>query len=190
MKRLVFTQKSAQRIYDHYLDRVKRSTAVLSASDQQELLMEINSHFYEAFSHTTGAGEIETLLDIVERLGPPEEFLKPLLADRKLAQAATSFHPIHMVQAFLLNLHRTGILLLMALFGLFFVGILLTILGKIFLPDHTGVFIENGRLLSLGTTQAVQGQEVVGNWYIPLALVSLVLLYLILVLLLRLLRRK
>jgi|GEM_PF-3068138 len=47
MKKLQFEEKSAQKISDSYIRRVKRVTKILSKEDQKEILMEINSYIHE-----------------------------------------------------------------------------------------------------------------------------------------------
>ena len=79
-----FKQKASERIYTDYMKRIKRATASLSKINQDDIYMEFNSHIFEAIQHKSQANEIDSLLDIIEKLGAPEEVLKPLVADKKL----------------------------------------------------------------------------------------------------------
>jgi len=47
MKAIPFDNPSAQRVYNDYIQRCRRVTAILSAKDREEVLLEINSHIYE-----------------------------------------------------------------------------------------------------------------------------------------------
>ncbi len=48
VKNIEFKSISAQRIYNDYLKRVERTISILSEKDKLDMLMEINSHIYEA----------------------------------------------------------------------------------------------------------------------------------------------
>jgi uncharacterized membrane protein len=97
----------------------------LPPKDQQEVLLELNSHIYEGLKHKTQQSEIDRLLDILEKLGEPEEVLKPLVADKKIEQATSTFNPIHLAKALFLNISNGVsyvflILLYLSLFGFVF----------------------------------------------------------------------
>jgi hypothetical protein len=80
------------------MKRVIKSTNSLSTENQNDIYMEINSHIYESLQNKKNENEIELTLDIIERLGIPEEVLKPLVADKKLEQATKTFNPIHILK--------------------------------------------------------------------------------------------
>lgn len=195
MKRLLFKQKNAQRIYDDYFKRVESSISILPADDKQDALMEINSHFYEGLQQNANEieNEIEILLDIIEKLGAPEEIFKPMVAERKLKQAVKTFNPKHVVQAFLLNLNKTAILLLVSLLSVLSLGLVFTIITKLIAPGQTGLFVKNNNLVGLGfssTTNLSGAKEVLGYWYIPMALLVILIAYFATVFLIRLIFRK
>ena len=98
-----FKQKASQRIYTDYMKRIKRATASLSKINQDDIYMEFNSHIFEAIQHKNETNQLDALLDIIEKLGSPEEVLKPLVADKKLEQATKTFNPIHVFKALVLN---------------------------------------------------------------------------------------
>jgi hypothetical protein len=187
MKRIVFKELSAQRIYNDYMNRVERSVAVLAKPDRDDVLNEINSHIYEGLQHYESS-EVAGLLDITERLGAPEIVLKPLVADRKLQQATRSFRPGHVAQAVWLNLNRGLIFVFISLCCILIAGLSLTILTKILYPGHTGLFFRNGELLFFGFNTDVPEPaiEMLGNWYIPVVLVAIAAIYVLTVLVLRL----
>lgn len=66
--------------------------------------MELNSHIYEATHSDTPSTEVEVLVDTIEKLGPPEETLQPVVAHKKNQQALRSFNPGHIIQALYLNI--------------------------------------------------------------------------------------
>lgn len=191
MKRIDFKNTSAQKIYNDYFKRIERCSTVLSKEDRTDLIMEFNSHIYEGLQKNTAKDELEGLLNILENLGMPEEVLKPLIADKKLRQATKTFNPKHVFQAIKLNI-KNGIVF--GVFGLLYLFLFSTIflfIAKIVLPNNTGLFYNNNEFQSFGFVRDYKGyNEVLGIWFIPLVLISTIILYLTITLLLRIWRKK
>lgn len=191
MKRLDFTNSRALRLYNDYLKRVSRMAKPLPEVDQRELLMEINSHIYEGLQAHIELDELEALVDVLDQLGAPEIVLKPMVADKKLAQATRTFHPLHIAKALALNVGNGLIYLVFAMLYLFLFSGIFLIGAKLYSPDEVGLFTENGNIVLLGkmsTETALHAGyvEVLGNGFIPLILGMMVLFYLIITLLLKL----
>ncbi|HAA16336.1 MAG TPA: hypothetical protein DCE41_33385 [Cytophagales bacterium] len=194
MKKLDFTHSRAQRLYDDYLKRISRMARQLPEADQQELLMEFNSHIYEGIQAHPEAGELETLVDVLDHLGAPEEVLKPLVADKKLAQATRTFHPVHIAKALALNLSNGLIYFVFSLLYLFLFAGVFMIGAKLFNPEEVGMYTSNGSFVLLGKvsseTLAQTGyEEILGPAFIPVILGAMVLFYIIITLLLKLKQR-
>jgi hypothetical protein len=186
MKHLEFEQKATQRIYDDYIKRINRTIARLSKADQQDIQLEFNSHIYESMQGGNKETEIDSLLDVLQKLGAPEEILVQLIADKKLEQATKTFNPAHIFRALVLNISNGISYIIFALLylilgiGVFSVG------AKIFYPDKVGFFVyEKGWSIGIGENS---GTEVLGNWFIPVMLGAIILLYLVITLMLRLIR--
>ena len=186
MKQLEFKQQAAQRIYDDYIKRINRTVASLSKPDQQDIQLEFNSHIYESMLGSTLETEIDSLLDVLQKLGAPEEVLIQLVADKKLEQATRTFNPAHIFKALALNIsngisYTIFIILYLILgVGVFSVG------AKIFYPDKVGFYVyEKGWSIGIGENS---GTEVLGNWFIPVMLGVLLVLYILTTLMLRLIR--
>jgi len=187
MKQLEFKQEAAQRIYDDYIKRINRTVATLSNADQQDIQLEFNSHIYESMQGSSKESEIDSLLDVLQKLGAPEEVLTQLVADKKLEQATKTFNPVHIFKALALNISNGisytifVILYLILGIGVFSVG------AKIFFPDKVGFYVyEKGWSIGIGENS---GTEVLGNWFIPVMLGVLLLLYILTTLMLRLIRK-
>ena len=99
MKAIQFNDKNAQRVYDEYIRRCQRRMRILSEKDEKDCLLEINSHIYEFIEANSGNNEMETLLNILERLGAPEETLKEVVALKKTKEAIRTLHPKHIAQS-------------------------------------------------------------------------------------------
>jgi HAAS len=187
MKQLEFKQEAAQRIYDDYIKRINRTVATLSNADQQDIQLEFNSHIYESMQGSNKESEIDSLLDVLQKLGAPEEVLTQLVADKKLEQATKTFNPAHIFKALALNISNGisytifALLYLILGIGVFSVG------AKIFYPDKVGFYVyEKGWSIGIGENS---GTEVLGNWFIPVMLSVLLVLYILTTLMLRLIRK-
>jgi len=187
-----FEQKASQRIYNDYMKRIKKATTSLSKIDQDDIYMEFNSHIYEAIHHKNETNEIDSLLDIIEKLGLPEEVLKPLVADKKLQQATKTFNPVHVFKALMLNLTNGVSYIFFFILYLFLFGFVFLIFAKIFNPSLVGLYMKKDSLsvFVLGIMNPEhqiknQTYEVLGNWFIPVMLLSIVLFYFLITLLLK-----
>jgi len=188
-----FKQKASQRIYTDYMKRIKRATASLSKINQDDIYMEFNSHIFEAIQHKNETNELDSLLDIIEKLGSPEEVLKPLVADKKLEQATKTFNPIHVFKALVLNFTNGVSYIFFFILYLFLFGFVFLIFAKIINPSLVGLHIKKESLsvFVLGITSSHdqiknQTTEVLGNWFIPVMLLSIIIFYFLITLLLKL----
>lgn len=187
MKNIAFKSDSAQRIYNDYLHRVKSTTSILSTPDQTDLLLEINSHIYEALLAVPMANEVESLLTITEKLGRPEEFLVPMVAARKIVEAQRTFNPRHVLQALRLNISNGIFYAVMSFLYLFLSVFVMLILSKLFAPQGTGLFMLHGKFKAFGfVSNSNQMTEVLGLWFIPITLGAALLFYVTITLLFRL----
>jgi uncharacterized membrane protein len=191
MKKINFQDKSAEKIYHSYIRRIDRTLSVLPKSDKIDLLMEYNSHIYEGLQSYGHKSEVERLLQITQNLGDPEVFLKPLVAERKLIQATKTFNPKHIFQAIFLNIGNGFVYSLFALLYLCLFSFLFLIITKILYGTQVGLYINDGKFVALGILDAGPGDiEVLGSWFIPVLLISMVLLYLLITFLLKAMKRK
>jgi uncharacterized membrane protein len=145
MKPIQFTDNSCQRVYDAYMLRCKRATRILSAPDSEEVMMEINSHIFEYMSEHPASPEMKTLLDILDRLGAPEDTLRDLVADKKVKQATTTYSPLHVLQALALNIGNGFIYILLSLLVLLLITFPVLAVLKIVVPDNVGFFTGDTR---------------------------------------------
>ena len=193
IEEIKFKQKASQRIYNDYMKRIKRTTASLSKINQDDVYMEFNSHIFEAIQHKNETNELDSLLDIIEKLGSPEEVLKPLVADKKLEQATKTFNPIHVFKALVLNFTNGISYIFFFILYLFLFGFVFLIFAKIINPSLVGLHMKKESLsvFVLGITSSHdqiknQTTEVLGNWFIPVMLLSIIIFYFLITLLLKL----
>ena len=187
-----FEQIASQRIYSDYMKRIKKATASLSKISQDDIYMEFNSHIFEAIQHKSQANEIDSLLDIIEKLGAPEEVLKPLVADKKLEQATRTFNPVHVFKALILNFTNGISYVFFFVLYLFLFGFVFLIFAKIVKPSLVGLHMNDSfsvfvlGIMSQEDKIKNHTHEVLGYWFIPAMLLAIVVFYFLITLLLKL----
>jgi len=173
METVLFKSKAANKLYTSYLNRVISSSKVLSEEDKTEILMEIKSHIYEGLNKVEGENETDKLINILDKLGEPEVFLKPMIADRKMAQATKTFNPKDIFTALRLNIQngiKYSVFVLLYL-SLSIFGFL--IIFKIIWPDQTGLFYNDQLFSGFGFVNNTEGlTEVLGYWLILISIAA------------------
>jgi uncharacterized membrane protein len=173
------------------MTRVEKNLRILSETDRSELTMELNSHIYEGTLKRDDKNEIDVLLDVLAKLGAPEEFLKPAVAKKKLDQAVCSFNPKDIFHAIKLNLKNGVVYSVFGLLYLFLFSFGIIIVAKILFPGNTGLFFAGNSFRGFGYINATTGlNDVLGYWTIPLSMVSGTILYFCITLILRATRKK
>lgn len=191
MKNIEFASTTTQRIYNDYLKRVEKCILILSEEDKKELLMEINSHIFEGMQRFSDNNETDNLLTVLEKLGVPEEFLKPVIADKKIAQAVRTFNPKVVLQALLLNLKNGIIYSIFTLLYLFLFAFVFLIGAKLISPTKTGLFYLDEKFQTFGFIKNTDGMnDILGFWFIPLVIIIAIAFYLLITLLLRFTKKK
>ena len=189
IENIKFSQEASKRIYNDYMARIKKATNSLSLQNQNDIYMEFNSHIFEAIHHQKHGNEIDSLLDILEKLGTPEEVLKPLVADKKLEEATKSFNPLHIFKALILNFTNGISYIIFFVLYLLLFGFVFLIFAKIINPVEVGCYYKDNSMFVLGipsNAHEIGVNEVLGNYFIPAMLLAIVVFYTIITLLLKL----
>lgn len=186
----------ARRIWENYFHEVRRQARPLPKAQQRELILELYGHLQASMASATVEREAERVLDALDKLGSPSEYVKPLVADRMLEQAAHSFNPVTIAKGLGLSLFR-GVAYTFSALG-FFVGYLVSFtliaiaLAKPFFPDAIGAYTHPGGLSIGFLSDSLKGQAVehLGYAIIPIGLLLGSVLYVGLTKLLRLLKSR
>ncbi|PCH75943.1 MAG: hypothetical protein COB98_07655 [Flavobacteriaceae bacterium] len=185
-KKIEFEDKNAQRVYGNYIKNLRNVLKPILETDKQEVLMEFNSHIYEHLQSNTSKTEIELLLNAIDKLGAPEEVLKPLIADKLLEKATKSFNPIHIFKALFLNITNGISYIIFFVLYLFLGTFIFLIFAKLF-NSNVGMYYREGKFQVIGLIKDTSDyQEVLGYWFIPLMIFITVILYVLITLLLKL----
>lgn len=184
-KKIELKDKNAQRVYDNYINSIRNVLKPILDSDRQEVLMEFNSHIYEHLQDNKSKLEIDALLNAIEKLGSPEEVLKPLIADKLLEKATKSFNPIQILKALLLNITNGVSYIIFFLLYLSLGSFVFLIFAKLF-NSNVGMYFKEGKFQAIGFIKGGSNyQEVLGYWFIPVMILLTVTLFIIITLLLK-----
>jgi uncharacterized membrane protein len=190
MKLIEFKDAATQRVYQNYINRCKRVVGILSAEDQEDCLMEVNSYIYEYTQNHQNEAEMTSLLNILERMGDPEITLKEVVAGKKIDQAVKTFNLKHLIQALFLNLKNGVLFVILSFMTLLLVSFPILIVMEILYPKETGLHV-GGRTFFFGITTKKEGvSEVLGDWFIPVVILLGIAFYFIIIFLLKLIKNK
>lgn len=191
-KKIQFKNPDAQNIYENYLKQIQSAIKKLNQEDQNDILMEMNSHIYESMSkNEVENNELKNLINTLDKIGIPNDILKPLVAEKKLTQATKTFNPIHIFEALILNFSYGIIYFIFFILYLFLFSFIILIFGKLFYPNNVGLFYKKGEIFQYGgfiENEKLQNSEILGNWFIPITILLGILFYLLITLLLKLKR--
>jgi uncharacterized membrane protein len=191
-----FQDPIAEKIWRQYFNRLDRLLRPLDETQKRELTLEIKGHLLESFAADQTGAEAERLLNAIERLGEPEEFIRPMLADKLLTKASRTLSPGAVLKGLYYHLVSGA---RRVFFGILFVlGYLLAVcfalmaVLKVFFPKHVGILLFEKGDLVVGFAYDLKNlrTEVLGYWIIPIGLGLALILYLGLTKLLRKLKRK
>jgi len=170
----------ARKLLAAYFAQVDRALAPLARVEADAVRLELETHILDAMAGTP-AGEAYAKAAL-EQLGDPDEFLPQLVADRLRARAGRTFGPLDVLAA----IGRTAVTGLRGLvtaivmsFG-YIVATVLIFLGimKLTTDQDVGVFRLSTGQLFIGADSNVDGVDLLGGWFAPLAIVAGLVLYL------------
>ena len=180
-KKIQFKNADSQKIYENYLKQIQSAIKKLNQEDQNDILMEMNSHIYESMSKNEDENdELKNLINTLDKIGIPNDVLKPLVAEKKLNQATKTFNPIHIFEALILNFSYGIIYFIFFILYLFLFSFVVLIFAKLFYPNNVGFFYKKGEIFQYGgfiENEKLQNYEILGNWFIPVTILLAILFY-------------
>ena len=187
MKLLQLENSSAQRIYDDYIVRCKKSLKILSEEDKEDSLLEINSYIYEYLTANkeNDKDAVENLLNILDRIGIPEETFKELIASKKITQAVKTFNPKVLMQALFLNIQNGFIYVILSILFLFLAAFPILIVLKLFKPNSIGLYVSYHSFFFGFANPTNRGTELLGNGFIPVSIITTAFIYFLILFILK-----
>ncbi len=178
-----FQEKVSKKIWDDYIYRVSRTIRHLNKEQRNEIKLELKSHLFESFSERESDNEVENLIDAMESLGKPEEYLKTIAADKVLKGTGKFLNPKNlMLGVFYSSVTSLKLGALMISFGIgYLTSLIFALIGiiRIFSPEHAGFFIypNGGYIIGLTGASTLAARDVFGAWTSPLFLLVAIILY-------------
>ncbi len=159
---------------DRYLAELRAKLGSLTLAEREEILREIAAHIRDSAEES--GGNIDAVLG---RLGPAEKLAAEYRDGLLIRRASRSISPLLLLRGALRLATKGffgGLVFFCGMFGYVLGGgLILTAFMKVFLPEHTGIWIDGSRIVSSGTLFPAPGppaREVLGYWYIPIALTA------------------
>lgn len=161
-----------ERQIDEYLSTLRNYLGPMTLDEREEIVREIQAHIRDAVEEC--GNDAATVL---QRLGSPEDLAAQYRDGLLVRRASRSFSPVLLLRASL-RVASKGIFGLLVFFcGLFGYafggGLILTAVAKCILPRNTGVWVTGGHLSNSGVLfppPQAPAHEILGWWYIPVAL--------------------
>lgn len=186
-----FKDPNSVKIWDSYFRRVSNELRLLDRETADDMSAEIKSHLWQSFEESYQGDEVSALLNVIEKLGEPEDFLRKNVVEILIESGTRRFSIISITKGLLVNI-GTGLMNIILSF-LFFTGYLFVLafgilsFVKIFYPQNVGFFTwDDGRLVVGYTSNPEFSNELLGYWIIPVMLLLSVILYVLLTRLVRL----
>jgi uncharacterized membrane protein len=165
---------TAETQIDNYLTALRLHLSPLTIAEREEIVREINAHIRDS-ADLPGAS-VESVL---ARLGPAEALAAQYRDGLLIRQASRSLSPLVLLRASLRLATKSvfGIFVLFcSVFGYSFgAGFVVVALSKAICPAHTGVWVQDGQVVSAGAFiygVSPMAHEVLGLWIIPLGLIA------------------
>jgi uncharacterized membrane protein len=172
---------TAETQIDSYLTALRLHLGPLTIAEREEIVREINAHIRDSAEESGASVE-----SVLARLGPAEELAAQYRDGLLITKASRSFSPLVLLRA-TLRLATKGVfgilVFSLAVFGYAIGGgLVLTALVKPILPTNTGLWFDGERFVSSGVLfppPPPPAHEILGMWYLPIALIlgSLTLLF-------------
>jgi uncharacterized membrane protein len=140
------------KIASDYLDRVKSQLRLVPALEQEEFLLELQSHIYEAYQQTPGEDDVARILVVLRNLGEPAEVVSDRLPARMVRAGTKRNLPLYVVSGILIALF--GIPLGFGGMGVL-IGLAAALLGVVvaFYAIAGSILLVGGLFMLLGLTR-------------------------------------
>jgi len=186
MKRNDFNSEGAYEIFQAYMLHVSKILSSLPEDERDDIQNEITSHIYEAFFDSNIENEEKRIGEVLMNLGAPASYLKPMIAEKHLQRAAEKYNIWSIIKGIWLVLLAGSRYTLLSILYLFTLAGGLVILAKIFFPNKTGLFLNEGEVATIGFSSKIDPNmtELLGYWIIPLMIIAVVSFYFVITFLL------
>ncbi len=192
----ILHDKLSVRIWNRFFDQISKILRQVPKDQKDEIILELQGHVLESIMNDNSESGPDRIMNALDKLGDPEDFLRPIVADKLLSDGTRTFRPLTLFYGLYYNMFASARRFLISL--VFAAGYLLLFIflsasvAKLFIPEF-GLYIHETGGFSLGLMSEearLVSQEVLGFWLVPVGILLSVILYVILTKLLGLLMKK
>ena len=97
----------AQKLWRHFEQELDHKLKNLPPAERHDIKLEILSHLYESANHDPAATEENRLINAMERLGSPDEYLTPVVSDILLNLKTKSGTHLAIIKSLAANVQRS-----------------------------------------------------------------------------------
>jgi len=109
----------ARKVWNNFERELAHKLKPLPEEDAKDIRLEILSHLYDSASNDHAKTEELRFINAIERLGDPDNYLTPLIADILLLQKTKKGYPLAILESFLIAASR-GLIHMLAIMVLGF----------------------------------------------------------------------
>ena len=109
----------AQKVWKNFERELAHKLKPLPEEEREDIRLEILSHLYDSATNDQAASEELRLINAIDRLGAPDDYLTPLVADILLLEKTRKGHPLAILESFLITASR-GLFYMLAIMVLGF----------------------------------------------------------------------
>jgi len=164
------TSNVAQKVWDNFESDLHHKLKSLPDPDRKEISLEILSHLYYSAQNDPAPSEEERYLNAIQRLGSPDEYLKPLVDDILLYHSLDKGNPVAVFSS-LQKLASRGLLHILGTFVLgfgYFTVIMLFIMAVLHMVDPgVGVWSHGNGSLSFSFSVQPDSTQWIPAYFTP-----------------------
>jgi uncharacterized membrane protein len=176
----------ANSLLEEYLEKLRKILKPLSPDEREEIVLEIKGHILDRLSLIKEEkDEVGNLKTVLEKLGDPEVYAPGFVTDYILDKGVKE-KSVSLIFKGLLRWGFstiTGLVSVIFFFALYLLSFSLAIIGilKPLFPKDIGLFVKGGSFEGLGYIKNVssdpQIKELLGYAFIPIAIISGILIF-------------
>ena len=173
----------AQKLWRHFEQELDHKLKNLPPAERHDITLEILSHLYESANHDPAATEENRLINAMERLGSPDEYLTPLVSDILLNLKTKSGNPLAIIKSLAANVQRS----LLQTLASIIIGVLYFFIVMIFImsimhlfKSEVGLWIHQTGGVSLSFEAQENSTQWLPQWFTVIGLAFSIGSYLIL----------
>ena len=173
--------KTAQQVWANFDRELRHKLKPLPEAEREDIRLEILSHLYDSAynfapaDNVEGTSEEARLIDAISRLGSPEEYLEPLIADILMNQKVAKGNPMAVLTSLRNSVGKgavQGLTTLVLGFGYFWVIMILIMSVTHLVNPDVGLWVYPGGDISLSFEAQPGATQWFPQWFSLIGLLT------------------